>query len=419
MAVYFVTGKLRSGKGLFCSYMASLYYRAGLRVAANFLMDTEKLGSRCSNSVTVIPSIPSPEHLFSLGRGCPDGEMERFGILILDEAGTWLSKPDKTEQGAFLDWFIHSGKLGWDVYVQVQDKALINKDIFDATGEHLIVCERKDRIRVPVVSDVLEIIFPKKYGVTGTSKGIFPHLVSARVYIGNTTYRAKPNERHLFFASRFYGIHPTNHVFSRDFFITRDGRRIDSRAVYSALSGSYMRKCRLINSLAKEKVDILKSNLTASEIALAVKRVEADDKRKSRRKKIILYIAGAFFLAVWGYFSWTWLTVRFFGVGGVAAASPLNPAVPVSLPSAGDAVAFPSYSRRWRLSGWIYTGNRGIFILSDSSGHLRYVQSNQAWTGFTTVFYLDGELITFFSGTSELRKIPSDSSVLNSGEFLK
>ncbi|SPW34108.1 Uncharacterised protein [Edwardsiella tarda] len=41
MAVYWVTGKMRNGKGLFCSMMAKQFYCRGYRIAANYPMDTE------------------------------------------------------------------------------------------------------------------------------------------------------------------------------------------------------------------------------------------------------------------------------------------------------------------------------------------------------------------------------------------
>ncbi|MDA6234579.1 hypothetical protein OSK25_25105, partial [Escherichia coli] len=50
-----------------------------------------------------------------------------------------------------------SGKLGWDVYIQVQDESAVDSKIFKSTGELIVRCRRLDRIRVPVVSDILEL----------------------------------------------------------------------------------------------------------------------------------------------------------------------------------------------------------------------------------------------------------------------
>ncbi|EEG7578686.1 zonular occludens toxin family protein [Salmonella enterica] len=425
MAVYFVTGKIRAGKGLFCSFIARQYYRAGLRVAANYLMDTEKLGPNCNNPVTVLPSIPTPEHLHALGRGCPKGELERFGLLILDEGGTWLNKPDKGQEAALINWFIHSGKLGWDVFIQVQDKSLINKDIFSATGEHLVVVERKDRIRFPVVSDILEMVLPNKYGMTGTSKGILPHLVSARIYIGNTSYKAKSNEHIFFFGWRYYGIHPTNLIFQKDILVRDvpvsreypDGLKVtDMRAIYSALPGATMRKYNRLSKLrailektggqkVKPELKVISGESAptqgadAQEIAKAIKLLDNEEKKKTRNKKLILYALGLAFLFFWGRFAWSWVAEHF---GGAVGAAPVtasvqvqNPALQVPQPVAPDMLPL---SAQWRLSGWMQQQGKGVFILQGSGGVLRYVPSGQKWHGLTTVLILEGERVTFYSG---------------------
>ncbi|HFW4799210.1 TPA: zonular occludens toxin domain-containing protein [Salmonella enterica subsp. diarizonae serovar 60-67:z35:-] len=442
MAVYFVTGKIRAGKGLFCSYIAMQYYRAGLRVAANYLMDTEKLGPNCGNPVTVLPGIPSPAHLHALGRGCPEGEMERFGLLILDEGGTWLNKPEKGLQADYLDWFIHSGKMGWDVYIQVQDKVLINKDIFNATGEHLVIVERKDRIRFPVISDVLEMIAPDKYGVTGTSKGILPHLVSARIYVGNTSYKAKPNERIFFIGSKFYGIHPSNLIFQKDVLVRDvpvspeypDGLKItDMRAIYSALPGIMMRKYNRLSKLrdllqktggqnVKPELKVIadasapSQGADAQEIAKAIKQMDNDDRNRARKKKLILYSLALLFLFIWGRFLWSWVINHF---GGNVAVAPVNSSVQVqnltlqpSKPVIPDMLPLSSH---WRLSGWMQQKGEGVFILQGSGGVFRYVPSSQKWQGLTTVFIADDERITFYSGASSIdKKLPSGLSFSNS-----
>lgn len=91
MAVYWVTGKMRNGKGLFCSMVAKQFYRRGHRIAANYPLDTEKMDPASSHPVTVLPARPRPEDFWALGRGCDENEKERFGALFLDEVGTWVS----------------------------------------------------------------------------------------------------------------------------------------------------------------------------------------------------------------------------------------------------------------------------------------------------------------------------------------
>ncbi|WP_249530623.1 hypothetical protein [Escherichia coli] len=60
MAVYWVTGKMRNGKGLFCSMVAKQFYRRGHRIAANYPLDTEKMDPASSHPLTVLPARPRP-----------------------------------------------------------------------------------------------------------------------------------------------------------------------------------------------------------------------------------------------------------------------------------------------------------------------------------------------------------------------
>ena len=81
-----ITGNLGQGKGIVAAYFASLYYRRGLRVAANYPLNTEYMSSGSDNPVTVIPAMPRIEDFELLGRGCPENEKTRFGA-------TWLNTP--------------------------------------------------------------------------------------------------------------------------------------------------------------------------------------------------------------------------------------------------------------------------------------------------------------------------------------
>ncbi|EIP8029150.1 zonular occludens toxin family protein, partial [Escherichia coli] len=188
--------------------------RRGHRIAANYPLDTEKMDPASSHPVTVLPARPRPEDFWALGRGCDENEKERFGALFLDEVGTWLNGTSSgREYLEYYKWFVQSGKLGWDVYIQVQDESAVDSKIFKSTGELIVRCRRLDRIRVPVVSDILELCMPDKFGDTGSRKGLLPHLISAKIYIGVPRANSRPNESRVFYAPSFYGIHPTNMVF--------------------------------------------------------------------------------------------------------------------------------------------------------------------------------------------------------------
>ncbi|EFD9540686.1 TPA: hypothetical protein N6L85_004724, partial [Escherichia coli] len=123
-----ITGNLGQGKGIVAAYFASLYYRRGLRVAANFPLNTEYMSSGSDNPVTVIPAMPRIEDFELLGRGCPENEKTRFGALFLDECATWLNTRGfaRKDRLPLIDWLIHSRKLGWDVYLISQHEDMID-----------------------------------------------------------------------------------------------------------------------------------------------------------------------------------------------------------------------------------------------------------------------------------------------------
>ncbi|ELO1963803.1 zonular occludens toxin domain-containing protein, partial [Escherichia coli] len=126
-----IVGELGQGKGIVAAYFATLYYRRGLRVASNYPFDTTVLDPSCENPLTVIPASPRIEDLKALGRGCPEEEKTRFGALFLDECGTWFNARDfaRKDRLPLIDWLIHSRKLGWDVYLIVQDEKNIDTQI--------------------------------------------------------------------------------------------------------------------------------------------------------------------------------------------------------------------------------------------------------------------------------------------------
>ncbi|WP_250186161.1 hypothetical protein [Escherichia coli] len=72
-------------------------------------------------------------------------------------------------------------------------------------------------------------------------------------------------------------------------------------------------------------------------------------------------------------------------------------------------------SRVWRLSGHMRDGNgQGVFILRSNSNVTRLVRSELPYEGLLTVLELDGEHITFHSGSGS-EPSPSRSSGSGAG----
>ncbi|EHF0472278.1 hypothetical protein IFY61_004870, partial [Escherichia coli] len=175
-----ITGKLGQGKGIAAAYFACIYYRRGLRVAANFPFFPQYMDEKSDNPLTIIPADPRPEDLKALGRGCPENEKIQFGALFLDECASWLNSRQfaKKDRLEFIDWLIHSRKLGWDVYLIAQNEDMIDTQIIKAMGGKVIRCKRLDELRIPLITSLYEMVNPGKTGMASGKKGLLPHMVT-------------------------------------------------------------------------------------------------------------------------------------------------------------------------------------------------------------------------------------------------
>lgn len=154
MAIYIVTGKLGSGKTLAAVGRIRDYLREGRRVATNLNLKLENLlpSSNRTARVVRVSDKPTVGELEGLGLGADVLDEERYGLLVLDELGSWLnarSWADKERQGV-IDWLIHSRKRRRDVVFVVQHVSMIDKQVREALLEFLVTCKRLDRIRIPL-----------------------------------------------------------------------------------------------------------------------------------------------------------------------------------------------------------------------------------------------------------------------------
>ena len=182
MPVYIVTGKLGSGKTLSMVGRMKEYLDAGKPVATNIDIDLRKLcRKRPKASVTRLPDKPSADDLAALGQVHSTAQEEKNGMLVLDECGTWLNArtfADKGRQGV-IDWMLHSRKFGWDVFLIVQNSALLDKQIRDALAEYTVTCRRMDRMKIPFVGRLVSLL------TAGLVKGQMPQVHLALVRYGS------------------------------------------------------------------------------------------------------------------------------------------------------------------------------------------------------------------------------------------
>lgn len=211
MAVYSVEGKLGTGKTKFAVWRAQQAMLEGRRVASNVDLRTWVMCPRSSVRYVRIPDKPTAFDLDAIGHGNPESyDEDRNGVLILDELGTWLnarSFQDKQRAG-LLDWLIHARKLGWDVYLIVQDAGMIDKQVREALIEYQCRCMRMDKVRIPLVGGLLSA-FSKRWGYLPRL-----HTVAARVGSGQNAIVA---ERWFYRGDELHACYDTRQVFSSSY----------------------------------------------------------------------------------------------------------------------------------------------------------------------------------------------------------
>lgn len=212
MPVYSVHGKLGTGKSKFCVWMILAALKAGRKVASNLDLDLTKLTPRQRSSYVRVPDKPTAHDLEALGHGNPDSyDEDKNGLLVLDELGTWLnarSFNDK-DRAPVLDWFAHSRKHGWDMFLICQDEMQIDKQARVSFIEYSVRCMRLDRVKLPFVGGFLNDVF-------GGRVGYLPkmHVAAARLGEGQSAIVA---ERWIYKGTDLHAAYDTRQVFRSDY----------------------------------------------------------------------------------------------------------------------------------------------------------------------------------------------------------
>lgn len=190
MSSFIITGKLGCGKGLVSVAKAYDYLQQGRRVASNLdLFFSGYFAPQSKRTYMRLPDKPTLFDLQAIGlgsdkvaydeNGAPLFSEDDHGLLVLDELGSWFNArtwQDKSRQPV-LDFLIHLRKLGWDCLLIVQDIDSIDKQLRGMLAEHLVVCRRLDRIKIPYIGGVL-----RQFGL----KGNLPKVHRAKVHYGET-----------------------------------------------------------------------------------------------------------------------------------------------------------------------------------------------------------------------------------------
>lgn len=211
MAVYSVEGKLGTGKTKFCVWMAQQALQKHRRIASNVDLRTHLLWPYRRTSYVRIPDKPTAFDLEAIGHGNPDSyDEDKNGILILDELGTWLNSRSFQDKGRadLLDWLIHARKLGWDVFLIVQDSGMIDKQVREAIIEYQVRCLRLDKVKIPFIGRFLGLIREKWAYLPKV------HLATARVGYGTGQIVA---ERWSYRGHDLHDAYDTRQVFDSNY----------------------------------------------------------------------------------------------------------------------------------------------------------------------------------------------------------
>lgn len=188
MADYLVTGKKGNGKSLICVGRIRDALRAGRVVATNLDLDLVAMLGPYHRKARVIrlPDRPSRADMDAIGIGNSEMDESRNGLIVLDELATWLNARSYADKGRqeFLDWMVHSRKLGWDTYLIAQGPAQIDKQVRETQVEYHVVCRRMDRVKVAGLRMPRVHVAFVRYGLDRDS------ILSERwIYRGNDLFR--------------------------------------------------------------------------------------------------------------------------------------------------------------------------------------------------------------------------------------
>ena len=223
MPIYFVTGKLGSGKSLCAVGKIQEYLQDGRRVATNLDLDlVNMLDPRSKQTVTRLPDKPRIVDFELLGSGYDDGEIDenRNGLIVLDECLDFLDSRSwrDPERAPVLSWMRHARKLRWDIFFLLQDIESADGQLVRQLCEHYVICRRTDRIRIG---------------------GLKP----PKVHIANVHYGQSISAPHVarwfYKGSHLYNCYDTEQCFS-DQTELLNGELVDMRAPYTMLSAWHL-----------------------------------------------------------------------------------------------------------------------------------------------------------------------------------
>ncbi|OEE69468.1 zonular occludens toxin domain-containing protein [Vibrio genomosp. F6] len=210
MTVYFVTGKLGNGKSLMSVARILEAFERGVPVATNLDIFLKNMVGRDKKNVKLfrVPDKPCIDDLKAIGKGNATYDESKNGLLVLDECGTWFNSRTWNDKGRNLviNWCLHARKLGWDIIFIVQNISIVDKQARLALGEHLVICRRLDRMKIPMISFLVSLL----------TLGLV-NLRLPRIHVGVVKYgdseQALTVDRWFSFGKRLFHSYDTKQAF--------------------------------------------------------------------------------------------------------------------------------------------------------------------------------------------------------------
>ena len=211
MAVYFITGKLGSGKSLMAIKIMRDYLFECRTVASNLDINLKYIVGPKGKTVKAfrIPDRPTSHDLLAIGRGNNTKDETKNGALFLDECGIWFNTRNWNAKGRqdIINFLLMARKLGWDIFIIVQNISLIDKQARDSVAEYVAYCTRLDRLHIPFIGFFYKLITGKRLPL--------PKIHNAVVRMG-TSHNGIKSETWTLVGTDLYSAYNTQQIFLQD-----------------------------------------------------------------------------------------------------------------------------------------------------------------------------------------------------------
>ena len=156
-----------------------------------------------------IPDRPTSHDLLAIGRGNNTKDETKNGALFLDECGIWFNTRNWNAKGRqdIINFLLMARKLGWDIYIIVQNISLIDKQARDSVAEYVAYCTRLDRLHIPFIGAFYKLFTGKRLPL--------PKIHHAVVRMG-TSHNGIKSESWTLIGTDLYSAYNTQQIFLQD-----------------------------------------------------------------------------------------------------------------------------------------------------------------------------------------------------------